>query len=229
MNRQVEAFSGCCPRTARMNSSTYCHKHTDAFKHSSRGNVFLFACVLHLILISKAVCILNEDCKVWENADVAPLKEMKLFWQQFEGRVQYVLYWFSQWGVFTERLRHARGRPSLWVFGGRCYEYIGVLMQRGCKSEHSVAEKLVNISIGALRLQNCKNGFVHKWRWWSTPLCLCVLFRSSNLESKSVKLEPVQTPSFLFLCHLSIKIDSLRWQQPTPSRKPSWSSHSTQE
>lgn len=29
---QVGALSGCCPRPARMNASTYCNKHTDAFK-----------------------------------------------------------------------------------------------------------------------------------------------------------------------------------------------------
>lgn len=50
------------------------------------------------------------------------------------------------------------------VFGSGRDERVDVLMQHGCKSEHSVAEKVVNIFLWApgVQSQNCKNQSVHK-------------------------------------------------------------------
>ena len=77
---------------------------------SSWFDVFLFAALQSLSLYSKAVYVSNKGSTVRENADPAPLKEIRLFGQQFEARVQYVLCSLSRGGGIIEGLRNAKGR-----------------------------------------------------------------------------------------------------------------------
>lgn len=133
---QVEAFSGCCPQTLRMNSRTYFNKQIDAL-----GQGWCF---------SLCVCLPSspntpKQCNI-SSKDPAPLKvKNQVFWTAIwrHGTICSILA--QSVGGITQRGWEG---VHLHLGLGVCDEHIGLLMQHGSKSEHSVAKRVVNISSG---------------------------------------------------------------------------------
>lgn len=119
---QVEAFSGCCPGTAHMNASTYCHNHIDALKH---GGCFFPLHVLLCIVIFE-VHILDKDCLRECRYCFCKGNEAVLTAVSMQGTVCPLLDQ-SVGGIYREAEKGWR-EATFMSFGSGCYERIGVLM-----------------------------------------------------------------------------------------------------